>query len=193
MRRLVALFALCFTASAALAGEITSAYTKFDIDKCKRLSASVEEAYATFECKGYGGLAVYWAEGDLRTSMAYGPNGFEHCSAQQTFGHFNLVVPTIEWRLENGKAFAAIQRWRVSDLDDASKYTSWLGVTRIEKGNSCRVAIIEGAMPNANVLAREAADTLARSFNCQTDTAKVIARKPVPANELMSGTPCGPE
>ena len=176
-----------------LGGEITSAYTKYNIDRCKRLAASAEESFGSFTCKGYGGLEFYFAEGDLRTFMAYGAHGFEHCSAQQTFGHFNTITPTVEWRLDNGKPFAAIQRWHVSDLDDANKTESWLGVTKIEEANSCRVAIVLGSLPDANEKARKVADTLARDFNCQKDTALVISVQPMKADELMSGTPCGPE
>lgn len=193
MRKIVVLIALCLAASVASAGDITSAYTKYNLDKCKRLSASAEESFGSFSCKGYAGFEIYFAEGDLRTFMAYGANGFEHCSAQQTFGHFNSITPTVEWRLDNGKPFAAIQRWHVSDLDDASKTTSWLGVTKIETGNSCRVAIVEGSLTQANEKARSAADTLARGFNCQKDTALVISAAQMRADELMSGTPCGPE
>jgi hypothetical protein len=193
MRKIVVLFGLCLAASAVSAGEITSAYTKYNLDTCKRLEASAEESFGSFSCKGYAGLEIYFAEGDLSTFMAYGANGFEHCSAQQTFGHFNSITPTVEWRLDNGKPFAAIQRWHVSDLDDASKTTSWLGVTKIEKANSCRVAIIKGSLSQANEKAREIADTLARDFDCQKDTALVISDEQIEVNQLMSGTPCGPE
>ena len=193
MRKIVVAIALCLAAASALAGDITSAYTKYNIDKCKRISASVEESFGSFTCKGYAGFEIYWAEGDLRTFMAYGANGFEHCSAQQTFGRFNSIIPTVEWRVENGMPFAAIQRWIVSDLDDASKTTSWLGVTKIETANSCRVAIIQGSLPHANDKAREVADAMARSFDCQKDKAAVISAEPMQAEELMSGKPCGPE
>lgn len=193
MRRFFTLSVLCLTAASASAGEITSAYTKYNLDKCKRVSSSVEESFGSFTCKGYAGIEFYFAEGDLRTFMAYGANGFEHCSAQQTFGHFNSIFPTVEWRLDDSKPFAAIQRWIVSDLDDASKTTSWLGVTKIEKANSCRVAIVMGSLPHANDKAREVADAMARSFDCQKDKAVVISAEPMQAEELMSGTPCGPE
>ena len=193
MRKIVVAIALYLAAIPVSAGDITSAYTKYNLEKCKRLSSSVEESYASFSCKGYAGNEIYFAEGDLRTFMAYGPNGFEHCSAQQTFGHFNSITSTVEWRLDNGKPFAAIQRWNVSDLDDASKTKSWLGVTKIEIANSCRVAIVMGSLPQANEKAREIADTLARDFDCQKDKVVVISAEPMQAEELMSGTPCGPE
>jgi hypothetical protein len=53
------------------------------------------------------------------------------CSAQQTFGHFNSITPTVEWRLDNGKPYAAIQRWHVSDLEDATNH--FLAVTKSRK------------------------------------------------------------
>lgn len=193
MRKIIAPFALFLAAASVSAGEITSAYTKYNLDACKRLEALAEESFGSFSCKGYKGFDIYFAEGDLRAFMAYGANGFEHCSAQQTFGHFNSVTPTVEWRLEDGKPFAVIQRWHVSDPDDADKTTSWLGVTKIENGNSCRVAIIKGLLSQANEKARRAADTLARDFDCQKDTALVINDELTKADQLMSGTPCGPE
>ncbi len=193
MGKSIALFIFCLWPVAAAAGEITSAYTTFSLDKCQRISTEAEESFGSFACPGFKGYDLYWAEGDLRTFVAYGRNGFEHCSAQQTFGRFNITNTTVEWRLENGKPFAAIQRWSVSDSDDNMKMKSWLGVTRIEDGNSCRVALVEASLPNANVKAREAADRLARSFNCQTGVVEVISAVPMRAEILMSGTPCGVE
>ncbi len=190
MRKLTAFAILCLGSGAATAGDVTSAYTAYTIDKCKPTSANDTESSSEFTCIGLAGYDIYWAEGDLRTFVAYGNHGFEHCSAQQTFGAFNTLNKTVEWRLENGKPFAAIQRWNVSD-ETATKTKSWLGVTRIEDGNSCRVALVEGSLPGANGKAREAADRLARKFNCQTGTAEVISAAPVKAEDLMSGTPCG--
>ncbi|MBC8038554.1 MAG: hypothetical protein H7X89_15190 [Rhizobiales bacterium] len=193
MKRFAALFAVFLWSDAATAGEITHAYTTYDIGKCTRTAAEAEESFGAFTCPGYKGYDIYWAEGDLRTFVAYGRNGFEHCSAQQTFGRFNTINTTVEWRLESGKPFAAIQRWNVSDNDDNTKIKSWLGVTRIENGNSCRVALVEGSLPRANAKAREAADRMARDFNCQTGLVEVIGATPMQAENLMSGTPCGVE
>ncbi len=191
--RLPATFAIfCLGCGTVSAADITSAYTTYNIDKCKLASINETESSSEFSCGGFKGHDIYWAEGDLRTFVAYGKTGFEHCSAQQTFGAFNKANTTVEWRLENGKPFAAIQRWNVSD-ETGTKTKSWLGVTRIEDGNSCRVALIEGSLPGANVKAREAADRLARQFNCQTGIVEVISAAPAKVDDLMSGTPCGVE
>lgn len=193
MKKFVAASLLCLLPVAATAGEVTSAYTTYDIDECERTATEAEESFGAFTCAGYEGYDIYWAEGDLRTFIAYGKNAFEHCSAQQTFGRFNSTNTTVEWRLENGRPFAAIQRWNVSDDENGTKTKSWLGVTRIEDGNSCRVALVEGSLPGANGKAREAADRLARKFNCQTGIVEVISATPMQAENLMPGTPCGIE
>jgi hypothetical protein len=182
------LFGLVVPASAET---ISSQYTEYNIDKCKKTFGTPgDEDSIYFICPGYKSNQVYFAEGDLRTLIAYGKNPSTHCSGQQTFGGFNTATPTIEWRLRDGKPFAAIQRWNVSDFDDSSKIKSWLGVTKLEGINSCRVAIVEGSLKNANIRARQAADTLVADFNCAVDEAKVISTKPMTAGELMSGTPC---
>ena len=193
MKSAMTLALVCLWPALGFAGEISSAYTTYNLDKCKRISAAEEDSSGSYECKGYGGLKVYFAEGDLRTSLAYGIRPATHCSIRQTFGHFNSVVDQIEWRLQNGKPFAAIQRWKVSDVDDATIVKNWLGVTRIERNNSCRVAVVEGALPDANKKARAAADQLAQAFNCKTDQAKVISATPIAIAELMGPTPCAAE
>jgi hypothetical protein len=50
-----------------------------------------------------------------------------------------------------------------------------LVVTRLPPGAVCHVAYVDAqANPNANELARKAADELARGFNCGEDEVKVI-------------------
>ena len=182
------LFSLAIPANAET---ISSVYTKYNLDKCQKVYGTPGDDESVFLiCPGYKTNQVYFAEGDLRTLIAYGKDPAKHCSGQQTFGGFNTATPTIEWRLRNGKPFAAIQRWNVSDFDDSSKIKSWLGVTKLDGVNSCRVAIVEGSLKNANLRARQAADTLVDDFNCAADEATVIATKPMTAGELMSGTPC---
>ena len=53
MSKFAALFALCLTAAPASAEEITSAYTKFDLQACKLVEKGDEYVYAgTWRCKG---------------------------------------------------------------------------------------------------------------------------------------------
>ena len=193
MRPLPVLFVLCLWPIPALAGDVTSAYTKFDLKDCRQITPEDVEWSGSFICKGYDGLDVYFAEGDLRQMLAYGKEPQNHCATRQTFGPFNWAYPTIEWRLEGGRPFAAIQRWSVSDPEHSEKHKTWLAVTRIEAADSCRVAVVEGSMPDANQLARNAADDLARSFDCLKDEAKVISHDPANVEGLTSSSPCTAE
>jgi hypothetical protein len=168
MKNSLAAILFLIPASQALAAN-TSVYTKFDIAKCPKLDVgnADEGDGGSWLCSGYGNLKIYFAEGDLRQFVGIGKSPKKTCAAEQTFGGFNSINTTIEWRLKNGKPIAAIQRWTVSyDPEDSTKTKTWLIVTRIEPSNSCRMAVVEGAFPNANVKAREIADQSAENFVC---------------------------
>lgn len=171
----------------------SSVYTKFDLAKCLKLDTgnADEGDSGSWLCKGYGNLKIYFAEGDLRSLLAFGKAPQKHCAAQQTFGGFNSVSTIIEWRLNKGKPIAAIQRWTVSyDPEDSAKTKTWLVVTRIESSNSCHMAEVEGSYPNANTKAREIADQLSATFKCDTDLQKVISIVPLKSGETMTNGTC---
>ena len=193
MRTRLALLVLCLTPGVALAAALTSTYTGFDLKTCRVLEPAntAEEFAGSWLCKGYGEEQVFFSEGDLRQMVAFGRKPQDHCAARQTFSGFNTALSKIEWRLKGVKPFAVIQRWSVSyDPENADKHRTWLVVTKLEPNNSCRVALIEGALPDANTKARQAADEAAPAFNCDKDLPKVISASPVKADELMSGSPC---
>ena len=124
----------------------------------------------------------------MRSLVAIGKDPKGHCAASQTFGGFNSVTPKIEWRLAKEKVVATIQRWSVSyDSEDSSKTKTWLVVTKLEPDNSCHMAYVEGAYPNANAKARELADTMSAGFSCKGGVIKVIANAPADASNLASG------
>ncbi len=170
MRGLVLMATLVF-AGPALAG-YDSAYTDFDLKTCKQLlpetSGEDGESSGILECKGYMGMPVTFAEGDLRSFVAFGGGGQDHCAFHQTFGGFNSTGNKIEWRLKDGKPIASILRWTVSyDPEDSSKTKSWLVVTKIDEGQSCHIGYVEGSYPKANEKARWLADTAAEAFSCK--------------------------
>jgi hypothetical protein len=78
----------------------------------------------------------------------------------------------IEWRIEDGRSFATILRWRI-DPGDGSEPGQVLVVSKVEPGDSpgCVAACVDAlANPNANELAREAADRVAPNVDCATHT-----------------------
>ncbi|WBU29043.1 hypothetical protein OOZ54_20620 [Rhodopseudomonas palustris] len=133
-------------------------------------------------CPGQDGLVVVVSEMDLRQTVSVGrsyKDASEQPAAKSSFGPFNSTTDTVEWRLDGaGKPFAIIQRWHLADNDDLGKggrpnTKQMLVVTRLPPGAVCHVAYVDvAANRNANEVARQAADELARGFACGKDKAK---------------------
>ena len=170
--------------SPANAQTIGSSYTSTAPKDCRMTGKPSElDGSTTRVCPGKSGLVVLIAEDDLRETVSVGRNRVQAArepAAQIWFGPFNSTSHTVEWRALNGKPFAIIQRWHIADNSDVEKTgrpiaKPMLAVTRLPPGEVCHVAYIDAqANPNANELARKAADDLARDFKCGKDEVKVI-------------------
>jgi hypothetical protein len=194
MRGLIVLVSVFF-ATSAYAG-YDSAYTDFDLGKCREIEPAPGEGEgsATFECPGFAGVPVTFAEGDLRSLLAFGPDGRKHCAFRQTFGGFNSVGSKIEWRLKDGVPIATIFRWSVSyDGADSSKQKSWLVLTKLDGGESCHMGYVEGAFPKANEKARWLADTAADAYSCAKGIPIFFANAGTETDGIASSGPCAPE
>ncbi|HEY0851720.1 MAG TPA: hypothetical protein VGD96_17535 [Bradyrhizobium sp.] len=178
-----------FAASAALilqsnAETIGSSYTSTAPRDCRVTSASNGVDDSTIRvCPGKNGLIVLIAEDDLRETVSIGRTRLgaaREPAAQTWFGPFNSTTNTVEWRAANGRPYAIIQRWHIADNSDPDKdgrpiAKPMLAVTRLPPGPVCHVAYVDvQANPNANELARKAADELARNFKCGKDKVKTI-------------------
>ena len=184
-RVLSALFCACFGLnSAANAQTFGSSYTSTASKDCRVRSAGNGVDDSTIRvCPGKGGLVVVISEDDLREAVSVGRSraaADKEPAAQSWFGPFNSTGPTVEWRTLNGKPFAIIQRWHIADNSDEDKNgrpiaKPMLAVTRLPPGAVCHVAYVDvKANPDANELARKAADETARGFECGKDEVKVI-------------------
>jgi hypothetical protein len=170
------LLAMLVPAAAHAQGRTESVYTKIILSECgEELSSPNQEMEsARYWCRGYHDMDVMVAEGDLRFFVSYGPNAENELAAQQTLPQFNTINETMEWRVqpvEGGwEAFATILRF-FTDETESSPKGQVLVVTRLgETGTVCHVAYVDALLnPNANALAREAADTIARDFTCSHD------------------------
>ena len=192
MGKFAALIAVCLSATAASAGEITSVYSDLDLKKCKALELYADEGEGgVWACKGIAEFDVLYLEGDLRGYIAFGPEGRSQCTSAQTFGAFNSPGPKIEWRMENGKPIATILRWFTDNgSGEANAKQNWLVVSKLNGKDACRVALIDTKYPDANTLARAKADGKAHTFNCEKDVPDVVSQRALAANEIMSGAPC---
>ena len=156
---------------AAQAQQVDSSYTDVDLNLCSVVSS--DDFGSTWACPGHRGLPVMIAEGDLRFFVSYGLESTTERAAEQTLPPFNYLGPRIEWRVSNEegawKPFATILRYFV-DRGEGEEEGQVLVVTKLEPGATCHVAYVDAlANEDANVLAREAADDLARDFDCANE------------------------
>ncbi len=159
-----------------LGDTIESVYTELDLDGACR-PFELYELGGSFTCPGYAGYGVLFSEGDLRQSVFYGFVGEWFAEgAFESFSSFNNVSGTIEWRLRGGVPYAAIMRWFISSggaSADETKQGQVLVVSKVAQpgiGDGCVVGYVD-ALENAeaNVLAREVADTHAADFMCRIE------------------------
>ncbi len=150
-----------------------SAYTSVDVAGCAAEPADPADPVQSgaWICAGYGGMPVRVVEGDLRYLISFGDNAAEEIAAGQTLPPFNTIGPTMEWRIESGRPFAAILRYFTAR--DMGEEHQFLVVWRVGEPGAIRmVAYVSAtANPDANALAREAADTRAPGFRCGIDEA----------------------
>lgn len=187
MRWMTSLALAAFAVSPAMAAN-ESAYTKVMTKdaKCEQVSLNEDEGWAESRCPGYQGIPVLIGEGDLRLMVAYGKNAKNEVAYGQTFGPFNMIGETVEWRLKNKKPFATILRWKIDGGPDMPK-GEMLVVTQLDAGNQCWVAVVAAHKnKDANELARKAADELAGKAKCSDENfhAAVIG---TPDNDIYAG------
>jgi len=177
---LLAATTLVALAQPSLAADVTGAYTKIDFEKtCKVIEEIKEGGSVSMRCEGYRDYVVHFAEGDLRHAVRFGYIDKNAAAIWQSFGQWNQIGTTVEWRLAAGKPFAAILRWFIENTDDEgsadpNKVGQVLVVSRVgqpEDKQSCVVGYVDAlANRNANAMARELADSHAVSFECGKDT-----------------------
>jgi hypothetical protein len=153
---------------------VVSAYSSTVAANCWIDGPGRVEDSPTRVCRGKATLVVFVNKSEQRETVSVGRNREEAAkepAAEASFGPFNKPLPSIEWRLAGNNPFAIIQRWRNPESDTRPL----LVVTRLPPGAVCPVAYVDAAAnPNADELARQAADELARDFKCGTDQVKVI-------------------
>jgi hypothetical protein len=156
-----------------------SRYVKFDLDKCTVVERDEESGSVVQHCKGADGFAFYVADGDLRFFLSYGPNGREQRSFRQTLPPFNSINDMLELRSLIGakEPHATILRYFTdSGMGDGSPKGQVLVVTKLDGIDACHMAYVDAlANPNANELARQAADS-GETFNCATDEPRIVGK-----------------
>ena len=157
-------------AAAVVAGPVSAAesvYQPLREADCPRVAS--DEVGATFFCHGPDGTPFLVAEGDARMSVTFGGVGAGSRVAFQSFGSFNSLGEKIEWRMEDGVPVATILRWLL-EAGESGGEGQVLVVSKAGEGNSpgCIAAYVDAlANPDANELAREAAERIAPNVDCE--------------------------
>lgn len=184
MRLLIALSLVFFIGAQPLRADErgNSSFVKLDLDKCSIIDEDDESQSVTRHCnKLMFLLDLYVAEGDLRYYVGYGTNGLKQRSFQQTLAPFNTIHDVLELRIRpDGMVlapYAAILRYFTAPGDENpdAPQGQVLVVTKLQNGEACHMAYIDAlANADANELARNAADSLVDSFDCENDQPKIV-------------------
>jgi hypothetical protein len=162
---LAAGLAAAFSGVAAAAEPV---YQRISDAGCRTIST--DQLGASQLCHGPDGTPFSIADSDLRISVVFG--GVDEGSEPpfESFGNFNHIGETIEWRMEGGRAIAAILRWHL-DASEGDSGGQILVVSKVGEGASpgCVAAYVDAqANPNANDLARAAAEQIVPNVECGT-------------------------
>jgi hypothetical protein len=151
----------------------TSAYTELDLDRCEQTKAFEEES-AEWRCPGHAGIPLIVLYGDIRFDLDAGEdNGI--WESQSTPNH---PPSRVEWRLRDGRPHAIIYRLRLDG--EGVEGRSFLAVETIGRPGEqagCLIAWIDGAVPDANEMARERADRDHQRFRCGHDEPEEITTR----------------
>ena len=175
MKALFAALILALSVAPAM-GQAISEYTQYTLETdCALIGRALdgEGDWADYVCPGYAHYPVVLRYTDGRESVTY---GFATDSGMPTFSPFNYANGTIEWRVRIERnteiPVAAIQRWFIADAEGnwSRQVLVVSSVGQPDGGGACAVAFIPADEDGANQRARQLADDMAESFDCETDT-----------------------
>ncbi len=170
--------------SPASAQTIGSSYTSTAPKDCRVTSAGTEVDDSTIRiCPGKAGLVVLISEDDLRETVSVGRNraaAAREPAAQSLvrsvqFDRAHGRVADDERQAVRDHPALAHRRQRRRGQERTADRQADAGGDAAAARPVCHVAYVDvQANPNANELARKAADELARDFKCGKDEVKVI-------------------
>ncbi len=163
----------------APAQQFSNAYTRLNLDRCLDVERPGDNSpLPAYRCKGFKNAPahdIYVFEEDGRFFISYGRDAFNLRAAKQTLGPYNSIGDDLEWRLQRRagrwQPFALIVRYFTEVEDESGPYRGEvLAVMKVGRNVGCHAVYIDAeANTNANRLAREVADTVARRFDCSKD------------------------
>ena len=123
-------------------------------------------------CEGHGGVTILWVSEPDSSSVSFGTEGAVGGEFDNRFT-FAVAGNVIEWRgpAVQGRVepFAAIIRYQLCRAIGGPCVPELVIYRLNGKRSSCIAATVNGRRVDANVRAREIADSFARNFNCEKD------------------------
>lgn len=173
MMRVIAVAALIAGFAANEARAVEFSYSATSGPTCVTIRSKRE--FNSSRCPGPAGYGTLFHDLGNMVAVEFGPIGKEKAIVEDGLmweGADKAFGSQVEWRLINGKPYAAILRtWR-QDFDEKAnlpRTVEELLVIKVSSRGACLVDVIDGKRRDANVLAREMADTLAMTFRCGVD------------------------
>jgi len=166
-------------AAPALAQQIETSETGLDLNLDCTVMQS-DDFRSTWACPGLKGMPVMVAESDLRMSVSYGLTSTTEKAAKQQLQPPNRLGDKIEWRVSNAdgywKPFASIVPF-ITKGEEGKPEGRVLVVTKITPGATCHIAYVDAlANTDADTLARKAADTTAKDFDCDKGEPEFVGK-----------------
>lgn len=168
--------------TAAPADRLVSVYSDIARRKCASSSKTRDEdGPVTYRCRLIDGLTLRttYLEAAVQISMLR-----EGKDVGLRLGTGYDIGEKLEWRgsREEGKFIPAAAILRLITRTGFDSYASVLVVLRVDGEKICPAAWLDSAAaPNANVLARRAADEVAQGFRCGVDATRTVG----PNTELV--------
>lgn len=153
---------LVATLAAPAAPANSSVYTELALDRCTLIEQS--EEWESLRCPGHATIPLFVSIGDGRVDIDAGLDNGEW----ESLNAFNRPGPRVEWRLNGREPIAVIYRLIIA-TPEVPPGSALIVATIGRRGRpGCRIATIDGALPDANARARAAADRAPR-FRCGID------------------------
>lgn len=163
MKFLVITFGLMLFLSVNGFSQNRSVYTNLNGKGCRTIAADPSGAGSYHgRCVGIAGYNLDVLEGDIRQTINVvtpSRKSFE-LGFWTFFGSFSAVGSKAEWRMKGKVPVGLIVRFNIAGLEDSSKSTSYLMVSKITKGEICVTDIVKPSKTQ-NAEAQALADTAA--------------------------------
>ena len=147
-----------------------SAYTRHVYEQC--VHTSDDDPIMERRCAGHGGIEVHWINEPDNSSVSFGSVGAIGGEYDPRFT-FAVVGSVIEWRgpLTGGSIapITAIVRYEPCRAIGGPCAPELVIYRLLGKRASCIAATVNGRRADANLRAREIADTFVASFDCEKD------------------------